>query len=58
VVVDIECQHVKGGIVSKPVRIKVEDKPQPDLRKLARALLLLVEEQSSKPATKGKRKAS
>lgn len=44
--------------MSKPVRIKVEDKPQPDLRKLARALLLLVEEQSSKPATKGKRKAS
>lgn len=52
--------QAKGGVVSKPVRIKVEPKSQPDLRKLARALLKLVEqqnaEQTATPAKK--RKAS
>jgi len=41
-------------------RIEVEEKPQRDLRKLARALLLLVEQQTKDgqapaPAPKGKR---
>ena len=33
--------------MTKPVRTKVEPKSQPDLRKLARALLQLVEQQNS-----------
>lgn len=38
--------------MSKPVRIRVEPKSQPDLRKLARALLQLVEQQNSEQAAK------
>lgn len=38
--------------MSKPVHIKVEPKSQPDLRKLARALLLLVEQQNSEQTAK------
>jgi hypothetical protein len=45
--------------MSKPVRIKAEEQPKPNLRKLARALLLLVEEQSTESAAvQPKRKAS
>lgn len=46
--------------MSKPVRIKVEPKSQPDLRKLARALLQLVEQQSAEQIATPpkKRKAS
>jgi hypothetical protein len=40
----------------KPIRIKVENNPSPNLRKLARALLLLVEQQAqSEEAEKPKR---
>ena len=38
--------------MSKPVRIRVEPKSQPDLRKLARALLQLVEEQNAEQTVK------
>ncbi len=38
--------------MSKPIRIKVEPKSQPDLRKLARALLQLVEQQNAEQASK------
>lgn len=46
--------------MSKPVRIMVEPKSQPDLRKLARALLQLVEQQNADQTAKRavKRKAS
>lgn len=46
--------------LSKPIRITAEPKPHPDLRKLARALLLLVEQQrAAEPAAPPeKRKAS
>jgi hypothetical protein len=44
--------------MSKPIRVKVEQNPKPNLRKLARALLMLVDEQANKPAAKPKRKAS
>ncbi len=41
------------------VRIKVVERGQPNLRKLARALLLLVEQQeASEPAEVTKKKAS
>lgn len=38
--------------MSKSVRIKVEPKSQPDLRKLARALLQLVEQQNAEQTAK------
>lgn len=45
--------------MSKPVRIKVDSQPQPNLRKLARALLQLVEQQNSgQAATPPEEKAS
>jgi hypothetical protein len=43
--------------MTKPINVKFEDRPEANLRKLARALLLLVEEQS-KPKPKSKRKSS
>ena len=46
--------------MSKPIRIKVEAKSQPDLRKLARALLQLIEQQNSEQTVTppAKKKAS
>jgi hypothetical protein len=44
--------------MSKEIRVKVIKQPKPDMRKLAQALLLLVEQQRSKDQAPPRRKAS
>jgi hypothetical protein len=56
-VVDMAYQQ-EGGDMSKPVRIKPEPKTPPELRKLARALLMLAEQEQRAKAMPKPEKAA